>query len=73
LPGQWRATPERARVNALAEMPTPRLLPWQSKVVIITLYIKILTALAHATKDLPMLCHEQRTGAATVPGINAHF
>jgi len=54
------ATPGRPRANALAEIPPPWL---QSKVVIIKLY---LTALADATIDLSMPCHEQRTGAATV-------
>src|SRR6218665_1997905 len=31
------------------------------------IYQDILTALAYATKDLPMPCHEQRTGASTAP------
>ena len=45
----------------------PRQMPWQSKLVIIKLCIKtFLTALADATNDLSMSCHEQRTGAATV-------
>ena len=35
------ATPEHARANGLAEIPLPWLLPWQSKVVIIKLYMKI--------------------------------
>jgi len=48
--------------DALAEMPPP----WQSKVVIMKLYDNnILTALADATNDLSMPCHEQRSGAAT--------
>jgi len=29
------------------------------------MYQDILTALAHATNDLPMPCHEQRPGATT--------
>src|SRR6218665_3624720 len=61
---QWR---RHTRANALAEMPPPWLPPWQSKVVIINLYIKIFfTALAAATNDLSMPCHDQKTGAATV-------
>jgi len=34
------------------------------------IYQDILTALADATNGLPMPCHEQRTGAAIVPGAN---
>ena len=60
-------TPGRTRANVLAEITPPWMTPWQSKVVIIELYIKIiLTVLADATIDLFMPCHEQRTGAATV-------
>ena len=58
------ATPGRARVNV--EIPQPWLPPWQSKAVVIILYIKIfLTALAGETDDLSIPCHEQRTCAAT--------
>jgi len=54
------ATPGRARANAVAEIP----LPWQSKVVIIKLYINdILTALADAANERSMPCHKQQTGA----------
>ena len=60
------ATPGRARIFALAEIPPPGLQPWQSKwwqnKII---YQDCLTALADPTIDLPMPCHEQRTGAAT--------
>ena len=47
------------------QMPCPP--PWQSKVIIIKLNIKkdIVTALADATNDLSMPCHEQRSGGGT--------
>ena len=38
----------------------------QSRVVIKIIHQDILTALADATNDLSMPCHELRTGAATV-------
>jgi len=61
------ATPGHTRANALAEIPPPWLPPWQSKAVIIKIYIKIIfTALADATIELSMPCHEQLTGADTV-------
>jgi len=56
------ATPGHTRANALAEIPPP----WQSKAVIIKTYVKIIfTALADATNELSMPCHEQLTGPDT--------
>jgi len=49
--------PGRARANSLVEMPPAWL---QSKAV---RYQDIFTALADATNDLSMPCHEQLTGA----------
>jgi len=53
-PFQWR---RHARANALAEISSHWLPPWQSKVVIIKLRIYFLTALADVC-DLSMPCHE---------------